>query len=128
MRDLHTLDKFRLNDAERLIYGVNGDSGKGFFKVHVNGRSFKVIASNGGGWEHVSVSPWSDKRITQMITLEMRLLSSRRCFGLSVLKIIREDLFSDIEYFTVESRNSGFTDIRAMDGWDTSQETGLWAT
>ncbi len=61
MKDLHTLDKFRLSDAERRMYGANGDSGNGLFKVHVNGRSFKIVASNGGGWEHVSVSPWSDK-------------------------------------------------------------------
>lgn len=62
MKDLHTLDKFRLFDDELRIYGVNGNSGNGCFKVYVNGRSFKVIASNGGGWEHISVSPWSPKR------------------------------------------------------------------
>jgi len=62
MKDLHELDKFRLTSDERRIYGVNGDSGNGCFKVYVNGRSFKVIGSNGGGWEHVSVSPWSEKR------------------------------------------------------------------
>lgn len=62
MKDLNTLDKHRLSKEEIAIYGVNGDSGNGIFKVHINGRSFKVIASNGGGWEHVSVSPWSDSR------------------------------------------------------------------
>lgn len=62
MKDLHTLDKFRLAADERRIYGMNGDGGNGCFKVHVNGRSFKVIASSGGGWEHISVSPWSEKR------------------------------------------------------------------
>ena len=62
MKDLHTLDKFRLSTFECAQFGINGDSGNGIFKVYVNGRSFKVIASNGGGWEHVSVSPWSDKR------------------------------------------------------------------
>ena len=49
LKDLHTLDKFRLSDAERHMYGANGDSGNGLFKVHVNGRSFKIVASNGGG-------------------------------------------------------------------------------
>lgn len=62
MKDLHTLDRFRLKEDERFIYGRNGDSGNGCFKVYVNGRSFKCIASNSGGWDHVSVSPWSDKR------------------------------------------------------------------
>ena len=48
MKDLHTLDKYRLMEDERRIAGVNGDSGCGFFKVFVNGRSFFCIASDGG--------------------------------------------------------------------------------
>ncbi len=59
MKNLHTLDKYRLREDERRIYGINGDSGNGFFKVHVNGRSFKVIASTDEEWEHVIVSLWS---------------------------------------------------------------------
>ena len=62
MKDLTTLDKFRLRDEELRIYGTHGDSGNGVFKVFVEGRSFYCIASNGGGWEHVSVSPCSSKR------------------------------------------------------------------
>lgn len=56
MKDLHTLDRYRLADDERKYYGRCGDSGNGMFKVFVNGKSLLVIASNGGGWEHVSVS------------------------------------------------------------------------
>lgn len=56
MKDLTTLDKYRLSDEERRLYGANGDSGNGIFKVFVKGKSFRVIASNGGGWEHVSIS------------------------------------------------------------------------
>ena len=56
MKDLTTLDKYRLRDEERRLYGANGDSGNGIFKVFVNKKSFLVIVSNGGGWEHVSVS------------------------------------------------------------------------
>lgn len=56
MKDLHTLDKYRLKQDELAFYGINGDGGNGIFKVFVNGKSFMVIASNGGGWEHVSVS------------------------------------------------------------------------
>ena len=59
MIDLHKLDKFRLKDREREFYGCTGDSGNGVFKVYVGGKSFRVIASNGMGWEHVSVSPGS---------------------------------------------------------------------
>lgn len=55
MRDLTKLDKYRLKDKERELYGINGDSGNGVFKVFVSGKSFYVIASNGGGWEHISV-------------------------------------------------------------------------
>lgn len=60
MKDLHTLDKYRVDS--RHIYGWNGDGGNGVFKVFVGGRSFKCIASDGGGWDHVSVSPWNQKR------------------------------------------------------------------
>lgn len=62
MRNLHELDKYRLRDDERRIYGANGDRGNGCFKVYISGRSFKVIASNGGGWEHISVSLCNQKR------------------------------------------------------------------
>lgn len=62
MKDLHTLDKYRLPKKELEIYGVNGDRGNGIFKVFVGGRSFLCIASDGGGWEHVSVSPGNHKR------------------------------------------------------------------
>ena len=58
MKDLHTLDKYRLKGP----YGFDGDSGNGYFKVYVQGRSFFVIASDGGGWDHVSVSPGNPKR------------------------------------------------------------------
>lgn len=64
MKDLHTLDKFRLPEYERRITGTAGDSGNGYFKVFVNGRSFFCIASNGGGWEHVSVTPHNRRRQT----------------------------------------------------------------
>lgn len=62
MRDLKKLDKFRLWERELLVYGRNGGSAEGCFKVFVNGKSFLVIASTGMGWDHVSVSPWSEKR------------------------------------------------------------------
>lgn len=62
MRDLMELEKYRLRDAERKIFAVNGDSRNGVFRVHIGGRSFIVVASNGCGWEHVSASPCSNKR------------------------------------------------------------------
>lgn len=64
MKDLYTLNQYRETEAERSIYGVPGDGGNGCFKVFVGGRAFFVIASDGGGWEHVSVSPCNRKRRT----------------------------------------------------------------
>lgn len=55
MKDLTYLDHYRQRADERLKYGVNGDAGNGIFKVYVSGKSFYCIASNGGGWEHVSI-------------------------------------------------------------------------
>ena len=60
MKDLHTLDQYRVD--MRHVFGTMGDSGNGAFKVFVQGKSFFCIASNGGGWEHVSVSPGSPNR------------------------------------------------------------------
>lgn len=60
MKDLHTLDKYRV-DMSRF-YGSMGDGKNGAFKVYIGGRSFFVIASDGGGWDHVSVSPCNRKR------------------------------------------------------------------
>lgn len=62
MKDLLHLEKYRLKDKERGFYGANGDSRNGMFKVFVNGKSFFCIASNGGGWEHISVSLANQKR------------------------------------------------------------------
>lgn len=64
MKDLTTMDKYRQRQDELRRYGANGDNGNGIFKVFVNGKSFYVVASNGGGWEHVSVSPCNRKRQT----------------------------------------------------------------
>ncbi len=64
MLDLTGLEKYRCRDSERRIYGCNGGSENGVFKVFVNQKSFLCIASSGGGWEHVSVSPCNKKRTT----------------------------------------------------------------
>lgn len=64
MRDLRELEKYRKKDFGRKFYGANGGRGRGVFKVFVDGRSFFCIASTGGGWEHVSVSPCSKARKT----------------------------------------------------------------
>lgn len=60
MRNLSYLDKYRVDLSN--VYGSLGDSQNGAFKVYVEGKSFFVIASSGGGWEHVSVHPKNQKR------------------------------------------------------------------
>lgn len=62
MKDLHTLDKYRLSSDELRLFGALGDSKNGCFKVFVKGRSFFCVASDGGGWDHVSISPCNQKR------------------------------------------------------------------
>ena len=64
MRDLTYLEKYRLRDFERQYYGANGDKHNGVFRVFVQGKAFNVVVSDGGGWEHVSVSPTNRKRPT----------------------------------------------------------------
>lgn len=63
MKDLNTLNAFRKVAKEIEIVGCKGDSGNGVFEVRVGAKWFWVIASNGGGWEHVSVSPVSGNGI-----------------------------------------------------------------
>lgn len=62
MKNLLCLEKNRMREQEIAVYGTNGDNCNGVFKVFVNGKSFICIASNGGGWEHVSVHMTNQKR------------------------------------------------------------------
>ena len=53
MKNLKHLDKFRVKHPflESL-----GDDYNGAFQFKINGNRWSVIASNGGGWDHVSLS------------------------------------------------------------------------
>ena len=58
MLNLSYLNNYRDKEAEMKIYGCNGDSGNGVFvikSIFSPGRLY-VIASNGDGWDHISVS------------------------------------------------------------------------
>lgn len=62
MRDLRTLNKFRNWEAEMRMMGgapMPSDvaSGNGCFRIKAAGKSYDVIASDGDGWDHVSVVP-----------------------------------------------------------------------
>jgi hypothetical protein len=51
MKNLDYLNVYRLS-----LYGESGDSFNGAFKIKIHGEEYGVIASNGAGWDHVSVS------------------------------------------------------------------------
>ncbi len=56
MRNLEELDRYRVDMSDH--YGSIGDDGNGVFaiKSSIDGTTLRVIASNGGDWDHVSVS------------------------------------------------------------------------
>lgn len=58
MKNLNELNRYRNIGAEQRIYGTAGDSVNGIFIIFcpTTTRSLTVMASAGGGWEHVSVS------------------------------------------------------------------------
>lgn len=58
MKNLLTFEFEKLRDVEneKRIYGNIGDNGNGIFKIKIDGTTYHIIVSNGGGWEHVSVS------------------------------------------------------------------------
>ncbi len=51
MKNLNELNKNRIS-----FFGSMGDESNGAFKFRIKGNNYFVIASNGGDWEHVSVS------------------------------------------------------------------------
>ncbi|WP_034757714.1 DUF7694 domain-containing protein [Rossellomorea vietnamensis] len=51
MKNLNHLNEFRVS-----FMGDLGDDFNGAFILKIKGETYQVIASNGGGWEHVSIS------------------------------------------------------------------------
>ena len=51
MRNLDHLNKHRMK-----LMGSLGDEHNGAFRMKIKGEEYTIIASNGNGWEHVSVS------------------------------------------------------------------------
>lgn len=59
MRKLRLLDAYRSRYLEREIYNCEGGDAEGIFLVPGplgKTKPLQVIASSGGGWDHVSVS------------------------------------------------------------------------
>lgn len=63
MRDFSELERFRMKEDERILaaIGLLGADG-GVYKVFAGRRAFFCIASNGNGWDHVSVTMKNCKR------------------------------------------------------------------
>ncbi|WP_341323396.1 hypothetical protein NSQ62_07950 [Solibacillus sp. FSL H8-0523] len=51
MKDISYLDGFRIE-----IAGHYGDATSGAFKLKIKGEEYLVVVSDGGDWEHVSIS------------------------------------------------------------------------
>lgn len=60
MKDLNYLNEFRI---DLFGDGMLGDEYNGAFKIIIKGEKYKVVASNGRGWEHVSISPANSHKI-----------------------------------------------------------------
>lgn len=59
MRNLYLLNKYRVTSGPAISrYGQAGDDTCGAFSIPspIDGGALMVIASSGGGWDHVSVS------------------------------------------------------------------------
>ncbi len=74
MRDLHNLDQFRVRTTYVLeSFGSYGDGGNGAFLIPVPGQRtvLKVLASNGDGWDHISVSVNGEQRTPTWAEMEI---------------------------------------------------------
>ena len=58
MRNLILLEQYRDRKSELSFYGTHGDSTCGCFLLPspIDGAKMAVVASAGGGWDHVSAS------------------------------------------------------------------------
>jgi hypothetical protein len=58
VRNLNELNHLRDFDFEMRVYGVNGNEGNGVFRLlsMEDNKTLAIIVSDGGGWDHVSVS------------------------------------------------------------------------
>ena len=75
MRNLNLLDQYR---KDHQLLGM-GDDGNGYFEIPGIGSILRVVASNGMGWDHVSIS------------------TIRRCPNWPEMKKIKELFFLDEE-------------------------------
>lgn len=81
MKDLTPLEEYRVKNAKLVSISFYGGDRKynGVFRVRLKTyRWFNVIATNGGGWDHVSVSPYNHaKPLRGKKCVKLRRCSSR---------------------------------------------------
>ena len=51
MKNLSYLNEYRLS-----LFGEYGDDYNGMFELKIKGENYRIVVSNGEGWEHVSIS------------------------------------------------------------------------
>jgi len=71
MINLYELDKFRDNSPQVLAhYGSSGDDKAGLFMIKLKYDKYplRIVASNGEGWDHVSVS--KEKKIPSWLEMD----------------------------------------------------------
>lgn len=68
MKNLTELDQYRV---DAFGNGDLGDEYNGAFKIKIKGEQYFVIASNGMGWEHVSISHTDKHKIASWKTMCM---------------------------------------------------------
>lgn len=81
MKDLNYLNKYR-----KTLYGLIGDESNGMFQIPIDNKLFCIIASNGMGWDHISVT---------LSTLDVNPIN--RCPKWNEMCIIKEMFFEDDE-------------------------------
>lgn len=78
MKDLTPLENYRVKNAKLISISFYGGDKKynGVFRVRLKTcRWFNIIATNGGGWDHVSVS----RTITQEPRHGKKCVKSKIC-------------------------------------------------
>ncbi|MFP7486435.1 hypothetical protein SFC65_19915 [Priestia filamentosa] len=66
MKNLNYLNEYR---KPLPMVGDLGDEHNGFFEMRIKGEKYRIMASNGFGWEHVSISHQQKHKIPSWKTM-----------------------------------------------------------
>lgn len=65
----HVPNQYRFSDKNHYLYTEDSDGNYGAFIIPYESYEFTVIASEGMGWEHVSITPTSRKRAPSWVEM-----------------------------------------------------------